>query len=39
MRNANTVLVETPGKKRLLGITRRRCEYNIKMGVKEIGWV
>jgi hypothetical protein len=36
MRNAYTILFGTPEEKRLLGRPRRRCEYNIKMDLREI---
>jgi hypothetical protein len=36
MRNTNNILVGKPGRKRLLGRPRRRCEDNIKMDLKEI---
>ena len=32
------LLVEKIERKRLLGRTRRRCEYNINVNLKEIGW-
>jgi hypothetical protein len=37
-KNAYNVLVGKPEGKRLLGRPRHRCEYNIKMHRKEIGW-
>jgi hypothetical protein len=32
------LLVGKIERKRLLGRTRRRCEYNINVNLKEIGW-
>ena len=37
-RNAYRVLVGKPESKRPLGRPRRRCEYNIKMDLKEVGF-
>jgi hypothetical protein len=37
-RNAYMILVRTPEVKRPLGIPRRRCEDNIKMDFREIGF-
>jgi hypothetical protein len=37
-RNACRILVGKPEGKRPLGKPRRRCEDNIKMGLREIGW-
>jgi len=37
-RGAYGVLVEKPEGKISLGGRRRRWEYNIKMGVQEVGW-
>jgi hypothetical protein len=36
-RNAYRILVGKPESKRPLGRPRRRCVYNIKMDLKEIG--
>jgi hypothetical protein len=38
-RNAYRILVENPEGKRLLGRPRRRWVDNIKMDLREIGWV
>jgi hypothetical protein len=38
-RNAYRILVGQPEGKRLLGRPRRRWVDNIKMGLREIGWV
>jgi hypothetical protein len=38
MRNAYRILVETPEGMGSLGIYVRRLEYNIKMGLKYIGY-
>jgi hypothetical protein len=38
-RNSYRVLVETPELKRPLGKPRRRWEDNIRMDIREIGWV
>jgi hypothetical protein len=35
---ANRCLVGRPGRKRSLGRLRRRCEYNIKMGLQGMRW-
>ena len=37
-RDACNVLMGNPVRKRLLGIPRHTCEYNIKMVVQELGW-
>jgi hypothetical protein len=37
-RNAYRILVGKPEGKTPLGRPRRRCEDNIKMDLKEIGW-
>jgi hypothetical protein len=37
-RDACNVLMGNPVRKRLLGIPRRRCDYNIKMAVHEVRW-
>jgi hypothetical protein len=37
-RNAYRILVGKPEGKRPLGRRRRRCEDNIRMGLREIGW-
>jgi hypothetical protein len=37
-RNAYRLLVGKPEKKRLPGRPRRRCAYNIRMDLAEIGW-
>jgi hypothetical protein len=38
-RNAYRILVGKPEGKRLLGRPRRRWEENIKMDLRDIGWV
>jgi hypothetical protein len=38
-RNAYRILVGNPEGKRSLGRPRRRWVYNIKMDLREIGWV
>jgi hypothetical protein len=38
-RNAYKILVGKPEGKRPLGRPRRRWVYNIKMDLREIGWV
>jgi hypothetical protein len=38
-RNANRILVENPQRKRPLGRPRRRWADNIKIDLREIGWV
>jgi hypothetical protein len=38
-RNAYRILVGKPERKRLLGRPRRRWLRNIKMDLREIGWV
>jgi hypothetical protein len=38
MRNAYSILVEKPEKKRTLGRPRGRCEGNTGMSLREIGW-
>ena len=38
-RNAYKVLVGRPEGKRPIGTTRRRWKDNIKMDLKEVGWV
>jgi hypothetical protein len=38
-RNAYSILVGKPEGKRPLGRLRHRWVYNIKMDLKEIGWV
>jgi hypothetical protein len=38
IRGAYSVLVGKPEVKRLLGITRLRWKYNIKMDLQEVGW-
>jgi transposase len=37
-KNAYRILVKNPEGKRPLGRPRRRWVYNIKMGLREIGW-
>jgi hypothetical protein len=37
-RNAYRILVGKPEEKRPLGRPRRRCEDNIRMDLREIGW-
>jgi hypothetical protein len=37
-RNAYRILVGKPEGKRPLGRPRRRCVYNIKMDLGEVGW-
>jgi hypothetical protein len=37
-RNAYRILVGKPEGKRPLGRPRHRWDYNIKMGLREIGW-
>jgi hypothetical protein len=37
-RNAYTILVRKPERKRPLGIPRRRWVNNVKMNLREIGW-
>jgi hypothetical protein len=37
-RNACRILVGKPEGRRLLGRPRRRCQDNIRRGLKEIGW-
>jgi hypothetical protein len=37
-RNAYSILVGKPERKRPLGRPRRRCEDNINMDLREIGW-
>jgi hypothetical protein len=32
------ILVEKPGRRRPVGRPRRRCERNLKMDLREIGW-
>jgi hypothetical protein len=38
--NSNTyrILMVKPKRKRSVGRPRRRCEYNIKMQYREVGW-
>jgi hypothetical protein len=38
MRNEYNILSEKPKRKSPLGKTRRRCEDNIRLDVREIGW-
>jgi hypothetical protein len=38
MRNMYKILVGKPEGKRLLGRLMRRCEDNIRMYLKEVGW-
>jgi hypothetical protein len=38
MRNAYKILVGKPEEKRPFGRPRRRCEDNIRMDLREIGW-
>jgi hypothetical protein len=38
MRNAYRILMGKPEGKRLLGIPKRGCVYNIKMDLRETGW-
>jgi hypothetical protein len=38
-RNAYRILVGKPERKRPLGSPIRRCVYNTKMDLREIGWV
>jgi hypothetical protein len=37
-RNSYRILVGKPGGKRPLGRPRRRCEDNMKIELREIGW-
>jgi hypothetical protein len=37
-RNAYMISVGKPERKRLLGRPKRRCEENIKIDLREIGW-
>jgi hypothetical protein len=37
-RNAYRILAGKPEEKRLLGRPRRRCEDNIEMDLRDIGW-
>jgi hypothetical protein len=37
-KNAYKILVEKPEGKKPLGRSRHRCENNIKMGFREVGW-
>jgi hypothetical protein len=39
MTNAHNILVEERERKRPLGRHRHRWEDNIRMGLREIGWV
>jgi hypothetical protein len=38
MRNAYNILVGKPTGREPLGRSRRRCEDNIKLDLREIGW-
>jgi hypothetical protein len=38
MRNAYSILVGKPERKRSLGRPRHRREYNIRLDLREIGW-
>jgi hypothetical protein len=38
MRNVYKILVGKPDRKSPLGRTRRRCEDNIRIDLREIGW-
>jgi hypothetical protein len=38
MRNAYRILVGKPDGKKPVGRRRRKCEDNIKMDLREIGW-
>jgi hypothetical protein len=38
MANASNILFGKTEGKRLLGRSRRRWDYNIKIGLREIGW-
>jgi hypothetical protein len=38
MRNENKIFVEKPEGRRPSGKPRRRCEDNVKLDLREIGW-
>jgi len=38
MKNVYKILVGKPDRKSPLGRTRRRCEDNIRIDLREIGW-
>jgi len=38
MRNVLRILIGKPEEKRLFGRPRRRCEDNIRMDLRELGW-
>jgi hypothetical protein len=38
MRNAYKILVGKSERKRLIGRPRHRCDDNIRMDLREIGW-
>jgi hypothetical protein len=38
MRNTYSIWIGKPERKRPLGRPRRRCEYNIRMDLRETGW-